>query len=238
MRIKSVLLAFAFLMPMLAGAESLSADELFNQVRARITSVKDYTADVRMLIDISYMKVPPLGGKLYYKAPDKVKLERRGGITILPKKGMSMSLNTSIPEGAATVIDGGYDTKDGRKLRVIKVVPDNDEQGIILTKMWIDEEKKLVLQTETTTRENGTISMELVFGKYADYALPDKIIFHLDVKGFKLPQGITMDYDAAGVSADEVSDAQNKKTKGKIKITYLKYDINTGLSDDIFTVED
>ena len=48
-----------------------------------------------------------------------------------------------------------------------------------------------------------------------------------------------MDYDASGSdNANEVDKAKNKKTKGKIKITYLSYDINTGLSDDIFTIED
>lgn len=217
-------------------AGSLNAEDLFSEVRKKLNGIKDYTADVRMVIDVSYMKVPPLGGKLYYKSPDKLKLERKGGITILPKKGINMSLNTSIPEGEATIIDGGYATVDGRELRVLKVVPDNDKQGIILTKMWIDEDRKLVLQTETTTRDNGTIVMELEFDKYAQYALPDKVVFRLDVKGYKLPQGITMDYDA-GSDLKMAEGDENKKTKGKIKITYLNYKINTGLSDDIFELE-
>ena len=167
MRIKCLLTILSILFAASTYAGELEANELFQQVRKKLTTVKDYTADVRLLIDVSYMKVPPMGGKLYYKAPNKVKLERKGGITILPKSGMSMSLNTSIPEGEATVIDGGYDTRKGKKLRVLKVVPDHDKQGIILTKLWIDEERKLVLLTETTTRENGTISMELEFDKYA-----------------------------------------------------------------------
>jgi outer membrane lipoprotein-sorting protein len=226
----------AFMAQYSAIAQSTGATELFYKLRGRLNTVHDYTAEVKMNIDIAFLKIPTLKGTLYFKNPDKMKLERNGGIAILPQKSISLTLNNLVPAGDATVIDAGTEMLKGKKVRVLKVVPDSDKTDIVLTKIWVDEERLLALRTETTTRENGTVNMELQFGKYAHLALPDRVIFYVDVKEFKVPKGVTMDYDAG---EDEVvkkpSDAKPKK--GTIQITYLSYKINTGLSDRIFTEE-
>ena len=125
--------------------------------------------------------VPLLAGKLYYKAPGKLKLERNGGISVLPRKSISLSVDKMMPAGAATVIDAGREQIGGIPVRVIKIIPEG-EGDIILAKVWVDEARMLALRTETTTRESGTVRMELSYDKYAGLALPDKIIFVMDVK--------------------------------------------------------
>ncbi len=213
-------------------AQADTATETFNKLRSRLNAIKDYTADVRVKIDVSFMKVPPLVGKLYFKAPDKMKLERNGGISILPKKNMNMSLNSMLPSGSATVIDAGKDIINGRNVRVLKVIP-QEESDIVLTKIWVDYERNLALRTETTTRDNGTVKMDLSFGNYIKQGLPDKITVHLDVKEFKLPKGVTMDYDSQQpVKAAPAASGKNKK--GTIEINYLNYQVNKGLADSIF----
>lgn len=218
--------------------EEDAATAVFEQLKVKLDKIDDYVADVRVDIDVSFMKVPPLAGKLYFKAPDKMKLERKGGISILPKKNMSFTLNSMFPEGNVTVIDAGTDMLNGEHVRVIKVIPDNDASGIILTKVWIDPVKILALRTETTTRENGTVKMNLEFGKYAQYALPDKVTVYLDVKEFKIPKGVTMDYDAGQTAMGRKDTGKSTPKKGEITINYLKYDVNAGVSDAIFTEND
>lgn len=214
--------------------QGMEAQELFQKMRFRLDAVKDYIADVRMKIDVSFMRIPTLYGKLYFKSPDKMKLERSGGISILPKNTVSLTLNNLVPDGAATVIDAGREVIAGKNLRVIKVVPDDDKSDIVLTKIWVDEAKQLAMRTETTTRENGTISMNLQFGKYADLALPDQVTFHVDVKEFKVPKGVAMDYDEGKTAAVQQEKQKGKPRKGTIRIEYLGYQINQGLSDQVF----
>jgi outer membrane lipoprotein-sorting protein len=194
--------------------------------------VKDYVADVKVKIDVSFMKVPPMNGKLYFKAPDKMKLERDGGISILPKKSINLTMNNVIPEGGVTIIDAGYDKIGDKNLRVIKVVPTDERTDVVLTKIWVDEARLLAVRTETTTRDNGTIKMELYFGKYVNQALPDRITFYVDVKDYKLPKGVTMDYD--GMDQPAKKPATGKPRKGRIEINYLDYKVNQGLSDAVF----
>lgn len=209
------------------------ASALFYKLRDKIQSVNDYIADVKIKIDVSFMKVPPLNGKLYFKSPDKMKLERKGGISILPKNSYNLTLNNLLPPGNVTVIDGGYDTIAHRRVHVVKVVPGNDTGDIVLTKICIDEGNMLALHTETTTRDNGTINMDLQYGRYTGNALPDKVIFYINLKDYKLPKGVTMDY--TGTDEDMMQKAKKGKTKkGRVQIDYLNYKINTGLTDDFF----
>jgi outer membrane lipoprotein-sorting protein len=233
---KSLFLLLACLFCLNAYSAEKDANKLFIDVRNRLNEVKDYTADVKMRIDVSFMRIPTLYGKLYFKSPDKMKLERNGGISILPRKSISLTLNNLVPAGDATIIDAGTEVLSGKKLRILKVVPGNDAADIILTKLWVDEERLLVQRVETTTRDNGTVSMNLEFGKYAAQALPDRITFFIDVKDFKMPKGVTMDYDA-GETETVKKESKGKPKKGTIRIDYLSYKINTGLSDAVFAEE-
>lgn len=212
--------------------QSTSAQQMFYELRQKLTRVKDYVAEVQMKIDVPFMKVPTLKGKLYFKFPDKMKLERNGGIAILPKKSISLTLNNLMPSGDATVIDVGVEQWKGRPARVLKVIPET-ESPIILAKIWVDVEQLLILKTETTTRESGTINMELVYGKFKNLNLPDQIEFIVDVKEFKVPKGVAMDYDA-GEDVSVKKKKTNGNKKGSIKIIYLNYKINSGLSDKFF----
>lgn len=222
------------LLPIKIIAQTTGVDSLFNKMRNQFSLVKDYVADVKIKIDVTFMKVPALHGKLYFKAPDKLKLERNGGISILPKNNLSLTLNSLVPTGGVTVIDAGYDTVSSQRVHVIKVVPDGEQNDIILTKIWIDEQKLLALQTETTTRDNGTVKMQLTYGKYAYAALPDKVVFYIDIKDYKMPKGVMMDYEGGQQPLNNPAVTNNKRKKGKIEINYLNYELNKSLSEAIF----
>jgi hypothetical protein len=71
----------------------------------------------------------------------------------------------------------------------------------------------------------------MTYGKYADYGLADKIVFSFNIKEYKLPKGVTFDYDTGGSKNKE---DQLKNKKGKVEITYSEYIINKGVPDSVF----
>lgn len=233
LRLAPVLLLAAHCLPLTLRAQ-LPAEQLFYKLRARVTAVRDYTAPVRMNVNVSFMKIPQLNGTLYFKSPDKLKLERAGGLSVLPKNGVTMSMNSLLPEGGASVIDAGADVVDGRPVRVIKAVPNGEGTDIVLTKMWVDEPRLLVLRAETTTRDNGTVKMDLTFGRFTHLALPDRAVLSIDVKEYKMPKGVTMDYGTSERVAEDTKQAKGKRRRGTIQVEYLDYKVNTGLSDALF----
>ncbi len=214
------------------GVRAAEASVLFESLRRKVLSVHDYTAEVKMNINVTYMRIPQLGGTLYYKAPDKMRLERHGGLSILPKKNINLTLSNLIPGGNVTVIEVGEATIGNKKVRVLKVIPEDEKSDIILTKIWVDEKDLVALRTETTTRNDGTVTMDLEYATYTAYCLPDKVTIYMDLKDYKLPKGVTMDYNDQP-APPKTTDKKNQK--GTIKITYLKYNINTGISDSFFS---
>lgn len=227
-RLASVFLLLLF--PLLSTA--MEAEQLYYALRTKVLSVRDYTADVKVTLDVNYMKIPPLEGKLYYKVPDKIRMVRKDGISILPKKNMSLSLGNLIPAGKVSVIDAGTANLHGKTLRVLKVIPEDDKSGIILSKIWIDEANLLALHTETTTQNDGTVTMDLVFGKYVKQSLPDKVTITMDIKEYKLPKGITMDYSEVPTTAGPKKPQGD--SKGNIIINYSNYVVNKGVDDGVF----
>jgi outer membrane lipoprotein-sorting protein len=209
-----------------------SASRTFYALRTKVLAVHDYVANVQMKINVAYMRLPELKGRLYFKYPDKIRFERTGGISILPKRNMNLAMSNLIPQGKVMVLDAGYDTIAGKKVHIIKVIPET-EDNIVLAKLWIDEQALVALRTETTSKD-GTAKMELTYGAYTNLALPDKVVLYLDVKDYKLPKGITMDYDDNETSTAIKSAGAKKSSKGTILIQYLQYRVNTGMKDDVF----
>lgn len=217
-----------------AQVTTTDAAALFLKLRNKVLLVKDYTAQVRLKIDVNNMRIPPLNGILYFKNPGKMRLVRKGGISILPKRSTNLTLSNLIPDGEPTVIDLGTAVVQGVNTRVLQVVP-KGESDIVLTKLWVDEARLLTLQTETTTRDNGTVKMALQYGNFIHLGLPDAVTFLLDVKEYKLPKGVTMDYDEGDKTGLKgIKEDDGKRKKGRIDIQYKSYEVNTGLSDAVF----
>jgi outer membrane lipoprotein-sorting protein len=74
--------------------------------------------------------------------------------------------------------------------------------------------------------------VDLSYGKYARQSLPDRIVFSFNTQDFKLPKGITFDYDDG--SAKKTPETNQKNQRGKIELTFKNYQINQGIKDDIF----
>ena len=80
--------------------------------------------------------------------------------------------------------------------------------------------------------ENGTYELIMEYGKFASYALPDKAIFTFNIKEYKLPKGMTFDYDDG--SKKKKNNNGSISDKGRLEITYNNYIINKGISDAVF----
>lgn len=212
-----------------SGFAQDDAMRLLQKVKAKMDRVNDYAATGKMRTDVVFIKAPVSNIRVYYKKPNRFKINRDGGISLLPKGGVSVNLNALMLTNDFTALDAGKATIAGKELRVIKLLPLQENSDVVLSTMYIDEQRLLVLKTNTTTRENGTYEMEMQFGNYADYGLPDKVTFSFNTKDYKLPKGITLEFDD-GSKQQQLP----KNKKGRIEISYASYQVNKGVSDAMF----
>lgn len=203
---------------------------LINKVKAKMDQVNDYTAEGKMKTDVAFIKAPIGRVKIFYKKPNLFKLQKDGGISILPKGGVTVNMRSIITTNDFMALDAGEQVLNAQKLRVVKLLPNADNSDVILTTMYIDEANLLVKKAVTTTRENGTYEMEMQYGKFAGYGLPDKVVFSFNTKDYKLPKGITLEFD----DVDQETKNRMKGKKGRVEITYANYEINKGIPTSVF----
>ncbi len=230
----ALLLLPALLLAYTSNAQSEEALKLYQKLKQKIDLVRDYEADVSIKVNVTFIKMPLTPAKLYFKYPDKIRIVRQGGISVLPRKGISITMNKVVPESDVTVLDAGTEKIGDQVLRILKVIPNQQVDDIVLSRIWVDEEQMLIRKAETTTRDNGTYTVMLEYGKYIAQALPDKVKFIMDVKDFKLPKGVTMDYETGSAPPPEPN-AATKRKYGNIEIYYRNYKVNAGVSDAVFT---
>ena len=214
----------------LAG-RAQTAEELIGKVRAKLDAVNDYQADGTMKTNVIFIKAPVARVKVYYKKPNRLRINNESGISFIPKGSVNINLNTIfVNTSGFDIIDQGKEAASG--LRMIKLLPRDENADVVLSTIYIDEAQLLIRKAKTTTRENGTYELEMTYGKYASWGLADKVVFSFNTKEYKLPKGITFDYDD-GTRTNEAP-GKLKEKKGKVEIVYRDYIINKGVPDSVF----
>jgi outer membrane lipoprotein-sorting protein len=168
--------------------------ELINKVKAKLEKVNDYTAKGKLKTNVVFIKAPIATVKVYYKKPDKMKIVNENGISFIPKGSVNINLAKFLSgPGNYEIVDAGSEPATG--LRILKLLPIDENSEIVLSTLYIDEKTELIKKAKNTTRDNGTYELEMSYGKYIAYSLPDKVIFSFNTKDYKLPKGVTFDYD-------------------------------------------
>ena len=213
------------------SSQAQEATALLKKVKATMDKVNDYEAAGRMKTNVTFLKVPEAEVKIYFKKPNKLKIKNEKGISFVPKGAVSINLSSILNGNDYTVIDAGFDKIAGVPVRVIKLLPLDDNADVVLSTLYIDAVNNIIKKAKTTTRLNGSYQLEMSYGKYVGYALPDKIIFTFNTKDYKLPKGVTFDFDD-GSESKKIATAGDKS--GRAEIVFNTYLINKGVADANF----
>jgi len=224
----SYILLFGLIFSVNVNAQT---DPLIEKVAQKLALVNDYVAEGTMKTDVSFIKASLGKVKIYFKKPNLLKVKKEGGISLLPRGGVSLTINTLLNTKGYTAIPVGTQLLNGKNVRVIKLIPNDDNLDWVISTLWIDPVDALVYKTATTTKESGSYEITMQYGAYAQQGLASKIIFSFNTKDYKLPNGITLEFgDDEPVSKQKAL----KNKKGTIEITYNKYTINKGIPNNIF----
>jgi outer membrane lipoprotein-sorting protein len=219
---------------LIIGVSSHAQDmtALVLKVKEKLDQVNDYEAEGRMKTDVAFIKAPIGKVKVYFRKPDRFRLKKDGGISLLPKGGVSVNIGSLVATQNFMALGAGEAVVDGIATKVVKLLPSDENSDVVLTTMYIDEANLLVRKAVTTTKENGTYEVQMSYGKFAQYGLPDKVIFSFNTKNYKLPKGLTLEFDDNEKPTTEAEKLKNRK--GRVEIRYTNYTINKGLPDSVF----
>jgi len=228
------ILVLAFLFQIVLFTQAQDVNELVQKVKDKINLVNDYEANGRMKTNVSFLKVPVATIKLYFKKPNKLKIKNENGISFIPKGAVNMNLSNVLSSGKYSVLDAGYDKIGNTAVKVVKLLPEDDNAEVVLSTLYVEPVNQVILKSKTTTRDNGTYELEMSYGKYMAYGLPDKIIFSFNTKDYKMLKGETFDFEDGTQKKTAAEKEKIKNQKGKIEIAISGYTINKGIADSVF----
>lgn len=220
------IITLVFLLIVSIGAQTKDPYAILNNVKKASERVKDYQADVKIKLDIPFIKAPDSDAKIYYKAPDKMHIESKT-FALLPKEGMDFS-PTAFLKGNYTAIYVKEDIIDGAKACIVKIIPGDEKSNVILSTLWIDRQTNTIRRVETTAKVNGTFVIELKYDGKNGYNLPSNLIFAFNADRMRMPKSFS------GNNSETTKTKESGSRQGKVYIKYNNYIINKGIPDKIF----
>ena len=214
-----------------AQAQEFNVQPLLDSVKNKFNKVNDYTADIKIKVNVTFIKIPVKDGKLHFKKPDKIKLVSKG-FAMLPKRGMNFTFN-ELFEKKYSAIFMKNEIINKINTYVVKIIPLDESADILLATIWIDRKTQTIRKIDAVSKSNGNFVTLFDYPVKANpFDLPSQLTFTFEVTKATLPMGVTGDF---GGEKPKVKD--NKPQKATLSISYANYIVNKGIADSFFKEE-
>ena len=210
-----------FLLTELIQAQEDAARYL-DLIEKKYSGLRDYRVDVNVHFDIETLKAPDMQARLYYKAPDKMKVESKK-VFFFPKEGgyFNPSLFKKKDFEVRLLERLIYDDRKAVRLKLTPIDIEMYNKSFVLT---LDTDRNLIREIKTLLSEGREIKAAIEYGMFNGFELPIHIDLQLDIPSDE-PSGMK-EFTQFG--------QKGKRITGKVEITYSNYKVNLGLKDEIF----
>ena len=215
----SALLIMAVIQP--SPAQTPTAAEILQNMKKQFESVKDYTATLKVAVDMERMQIPGMVVTIYFKQPDKIHIEAKN-FAMVPREVAAMNPAQFIDKFDATVV--GTQQKENATVYKLRLIS-KPEKGKPVREsfIWVDGARWVVIHYESTPSDVRKVAVDFEYMSVdGKYTLPSKIEARMETQ------------QPADSSAEKMYSPQRLPRKGTATIIYSDYKVNTGLSDEIF----
>lgn len=198
-------------------AQAQDVEPILDKLVTKLEKVKPYTVDLKINIDVEFLKIKERKAKLVFNSPDDIDISS-DDFMLMPKNGAQMEYLSIIKNRSAAIYEGTEKDSKGNTLTKIKIIPGKNKDGVILANMSIDAKNNRLIRMKAFTESNGSFVSEFEYGNNL-FDMPSKVNLEFDMKNFQIPAQFSGDI---GGSAQKNT---NKKetTTGKVVIMYSGY---------------
>ncbi len=187
----------------------------------KFDGIKDYVVDVKVHMDMKGVQMPDMEAKVYFKEPDKIKINSKG-LFFMPKDvGVINPRNFNPNKFEIALIDTL--TYNGNPAAQLSLVPKSDESGNKNIFLTIDMKDWIIVQIATSPSPGREASAKIKYGMFDGFQMPVEVKVHLDVRNLK-GEGRMLGPEHGRLD----------QLNGNVDIFYSNYRINTNLPDKIF----
>lgn len=246
-----------FIIPILIFSILAAQAPLIETIRtntiSQYTQIKDYQVDIKISVKMTGFRMPKKKIKLYYKNPDKMKVETRG-FAILPKTGVGGNPNefldmlSHVTDIENTTLNGkahykitGEVNRDSLK---IPVEVQKDKIPNISMIVFVNAEKWVITQVGVYLNSESVFTINTDYTEVKNIMMPKQSIFRIGVKGIsRWTTQNPFDFGGPGSDRQEFEhiaknagfDPEKDEFIGEMVMQFSKYKVNEGIDDSIFT---
>lgn len=189
-------------------------------VSDKFSKIMDYTVDLRVHLDLESVKAQDMMATLYYKSPDKVKLDSKGTF-LLPKEVGVFNPRMFSGENFDVSVEENlqYDGKPAVKLSLSSKKDSYRDRRIILT---VDKSEWLIREISTEPAPGSIMDAKINYGTF---------------DGFELPTEIDVNINLPKADSSQANSSPRRRfggVNGNVVVYYSNYKVNSGLSDSLF----
>lgn len=230
-----------------SGGGTMSVNAIIDSLTSQFNMVEDYTATVRIWVDMPRFRMPRKTVKLYFKQPGMVKVEA-DGFAVVPRTGLAMS-PVKIFSDLFDLKVAGHFVVDGHPYWIVEgtVNPDSFSEHIwgqdreseidIRSQMWVDADRWVITRTETYLDTVRVLSVVTSYEELEDgIRLPRETELRFQLGGRLLrrmgnPDPMSGPFGEHQRSADS---GEESDFEGMVRIEFSSYKVNRGLKDKLF----
>ncbi len=204
----------------LSFAQQITAQKIMQNLKEHFDAINDYTVTLDIKPNIERFNTKEMRLRLFYKQPDKVHIESKGFVMI-PRQLFETNPSQLLSKFDPILIETKKDS--GRTVYVLRLLSKPEKNHPALENyISIDGERWVILKLQSIPAEGRTIDITF------DYITVDN--------NYILPSLMNASFNF-GSDDDAIAKMKGFKgmpTKGTIEIRYSDYQVNKGLSNEIF----
>jgi hypothetical protein len=213
-----------FLLISLFFIGNLTAQEIdpdLIHIKERMDSVKEFTANLQLDVDIDFIKMPTKYAKLIFRKGKPIKFSSDDFI-LIPKRGLDFTLSEIFKNDFITV-DRGWVERNGKSFKKINIIPIDNKSDYSIATIILDVENIRVESWEISTKKNGSYVLNF---SYEDKLaiLPYFVEVNFEIERIKIP----LSFMGKGTEVDKMQLKSTEESKtGKIFLKLSNYQIKS-----------
>ncbi|MDA8126159.1 MAG: hypothetical protein M0009_13340 [Deltaproteobacteria bacterium] len=210
------------------------AREVFTELMRPYRGLNDYTAQIRVKVDMPNLRVPEVIATIYFKKPDKFHVETRRFAPIPRNSGVFNPFQFDPEKNRIEWMR--TEPLEGVAADLYRVEPLDAKSAIRYFQVWVGGSPKRILQVESLAFKGarGLMKFTQQWVEQSDgkWLLPAKVTVHLAFpEGAPAPEGSTPRDNPLTGGMRQIDELSGE---GDIFISYSDWRVNRGLADSLF----
>jgi hypothetical protein len=189
-----------------------TAEEQVSLVKSRLDSIETFLADIKLHVDISFIKMPDKEAQAAFKKGEDVVITSEDFV-LIPKRGLDLSFS-ELFEYPFIVIDRGEVEEQSTSLLAISILPSDNKADFSVANLHIDTQKRRITWAEINTKKDGSYTLSLTYPD-SRAVLPTKLDVSFEMDRIRIP----LNFAGSEVTIDRKKMRGMDQKTGKITLT-------------------